>query len=103
MVIDQWIDTSTSAGRIFFQILGSIAEFEHALMAERTRDGLARGRAGGQRPKLSPVRPGSPRRCTKRMAPMGGGLWVGAKQGPSTRRAERRYHHPHSLADQLVN
>ncbi len=43
---------------MFFQILDSIAEFEHALMAERTRDGLAaaraRGRTGGQRPKLSP-------------------------------------------------
>ncbi len=41
---------------MFFQILGSIAEFEHALMSERTRDGLAaaraRGRTGGQKPKL---------------------------------------------------
>ncbi len=58
MVIDQGIDTSTAVGRMFFQILGAIAEFEHALMAERTRDGLAaaraRGRTGGQRPKLSP-------------------------------------------------
>jgi DNA invertase Pin-like site-specific DNA recombinase len=43
---------------MFFQILGSIAEFEHALMSERTRDGLqaarARGRTGGQKPKLGP-------------------------------------------------
>jgi DNA invertase Pin-like site-specific DNA recombinase len=58
VVIDQGIDTSTPVGRMFFQILGAIAEFEHALMAERTRDGLAaaraRGRTGGQRPKLSP-------------------------------------------------
>ncbi len=57
VVIDQGIDTSTPVGRMFFQILGAIAEFEHALMAERTRDGLAaaraRGRTGGQRPKLS--------------------------------------------------
>ncbi|MFE3755711.1 recombinase family protein [Nocardia tengchongensis] len=41
VVLDQGIDTSTAAGRIFFQILGAIAEFEHALMSERTRDGLA--------------------------------------------------------------
>ncbi|MGX6607457.1 recombinase family protein [Micromonosporaceae bacterium Da 78-11] len=45
-------------GRKFFQILGSIAEFEHALMSERTIDGLAaaraRGRTGGQKPKLIP-------------------------------------------------
>ena len=49
-------DTSTAVGRMFFQILGSIAEFEHALMSERTLDGLAaaraRGRTGGQKPKL---------------------------------------------------
>jgi DNA invertase Pin-like site-specific DNA recombinase len=43
---------------MFFQILGAIAEFEHALMSERTLDGLeaarARGRTGGQKPKLGP-------------------------------------------------
>lgn len=58
VVLDQGIDTSTAAGRMFFQILGSIAEFEHALMSERTLDGLAaaraRGRTGGQKPKLGP-------------------------------------------------
>lgn len=55
---DQGVDTSTPAGRMFFQIIGSIAEFEHALMSERTRDGLAaaraRGRTGGQKPKIGP-------------------------------------------------
>lgn len=43
---------------MLFQILGAIAEFEHALMSERTQDGLAaaraRGRIGGQKPKLGP-------------------------------------------------
>lgn len=57
-VLDQGIDTSTAVGRMFFQILGAIAEFEHALMSERTMDGLeaarARGRTGGQKPKLGP-------------------------------------------------
>ena len=56
VVLDQGIDTSTAIGRMFFQILCSIAEFEHALMSERTMDGLAaaraRGRTGGQKPKL---------------------------------------------------
>ena len=56
MVLEQGIDMSTITGRMFFQILGSIAEFGHALMSERTRDGLAaaraRGRNGGQEPKL---------------------------------------------------
>ncbi|WP_424923077.1 recombinase family protein [Actinomadura rubrisoli] len=54
---DAGIDTSTAVGRMFFQILGAI-EFEHALMAERTLDGLeaarARGRTSGQKPKLGP-------------------------------------------------
>ncbi len=58
VVIDQGIDTSTPVGRLFFQIIGVIAEFEHALMSERTMDGLAaaraRGRTGGQKPKLGP-------------------------------------------------
>ena len=58
VVLDQGIDTSTAVGRMFFHILGAIAEFEHALMSERTMDGLAaaraRGRTGGQKPKLTP-------------------------------------------------
>jgi DNA invertase Pin-like site-specific DNA recombinase len=58
VVLDQGIDTSTAVGRLFFQIIGAIGEFEHALMRERTMDGLAaaraRGRTGGQKPKLSP-------------------------------------------------
>ncbi|MDQ2760155.1 MAG: recombinase family protein [Actinomycetota bacterium] len=56
VVLDQGIDTSTAVGTMFFHILGAIAEFEHALMSERTIDGLAaaraRGRTGGQKPKL---------------------------------------------------
>ncbi|MGW5112963.1 recombinase family protein [Nocardia sp. NPDC004123] len=30
VVLDQGIDTSTAIGPMFFQILGAIAEFEHA-------------------------------------------------------------------------
>lgn len=58
MLPASFIDTSTAIGRLFFQIVGAIAEFEHALMSERTMDGLAaaraRGRTGGQKPKLGP-------------------------------------------------
>ncbi len=58
VVLHQGIDTSTAIGRMFFHILGAIAEFEHELLSERTRDGLeaarARGRTGGQKPKLRP-------------------------------------------------
>ncbi|MCP4257925.1 MAG: recombinase family protein [Planctomycetes bacterium] len=48
------IDTTTSGGKLVFQIFGALAEFEHNLILERTQAGLAaaraRGRNGG-RPK----------------------------------------------------
>ena len=54
--ITEAIDTSTAGGRLVFHIFGSIAEFERALIRERTRAGLiaakARGRAGGRPAKL---------------------------------------------------
>lgn len=58
IVTDQSIDTSTPQGRMFFHILGAVAEFERELTAERTRDGLAaaraRGRVGGRKQALKP-------------------------------------------------
>lgn len=58
VVLSQGIDTSTPAGRMFFHILGAIAEFERSLIVERTRDGLeaarARGRVGGRKQALKP-------------------------------------------------
>lgn len=58
-VIDQGIDTSSPAGRLFFHLVAAIAEFERDLIIERTRDGLAaaraRGRVGGRKRKLSPA------------------------------------------------
>ena len=52
------IDTTTPAGRMMMQMVGAFAEFERAMLRERTRAGLeaARrdGRIGGRRPKLTP-------------------------------------------------
>jgi DNA invertase Pin-like site-specific DNA recombinase len=52
------IDTTPPPGRMLMQMVGSFAEFERAMIRERTRAGLvaarARGRVGGRRPKLSP-------------------------------------------------
>src|SRR3954463_10868563 len=51
------VDTSGPAGRMLMQMLGSFAEFERAMMRERTRAGLnaaaARGRKGGRQSKLT--------------------------------------------------
>jgi DNA invertase Pin-like site-specific DNA recombinase len=51
------IDTSSPAGRMMMQIVGSFAEFERAMLRERTKNGLLaarkEGRVGGRRPKLT--------------------------------------------------
>jgi DNA invertase Pin-like site-specific DNA recombinase len=56
-VIQQRIDTSTPAGKMFFHVIAAFAEFERDMISERTKDGLeaarARGRTGGRKPKLS--------------------------------------------------
>jgi DNA invertase Pin-like site-specific DNA recombinase len=52
------IDTTTAAGRMMMQMVGSFAEFERAMIRERTTAGLAQaraeGRVGGRRRKLDP-------------------------------------------------
>ena len=51
------IDTTTPAGRMMMQMVGSFAEFERAMIRERTSAGLAEaraaGRIGGRRAKLT--------------------------------------------------
>jgi DNA invertase Pin-like site-specific DNA recombinase len=47
IVVDQGIDTSTPSGRLLFNVLGSIAEFERDLIRERTRAGLKAARKRG--------------------------------------------------------
>jgi DNA invertase Pin-like site-specific DNA recombinase len=51
------IDTTTPAGRMMMQMVGAFAEFERAMIRERTGAGLAQaraeGRIGGRRRKLS--------------------------------------------------
>ncbi len=51
------IDTTTPAGLMMMQMVGAFAEFERAMLRERTKAGLEsarqNGRIGGRRPKLS--------------------------------------------------
>ncbi len=42
------IDTTTAAGRMMMQMVGSFAEFERAMIRERTQAGLAAARAAGR-------------------------------------------------------
>lgn len=53
--LQEAIDTTTSGGKLVFQIFGALAEFERNLIRERTQAGLeaarARGRKGG-RPRI---------------------------------------------------
>src|SRR5271166_629163 len=52
------IDTTTAPGRMMMQMVAAFAEFERAMLRERTKAGLdaarKRGRIGGRRPKLRP-------------------------------------------------
>ncbi len=52
------VDTTTPAGRMMMQMVGAFAEFERAMLKERTKAGLdaarKEGRIGGRPPKLKP-------------------------------------------------
>ena len=58
VVLDQGIDTTTIYGRLQFNILAAIGEFEKGLIRERSREGREkakeRGVRFGAKPKLSP-------------------------------------------------
>jgi DNA invertase Pin-like site-specific DNA recombinase len=56
-VLDQNIDTSDAIGRLLFNMLGAIAQFETELRAERQMDGILKAKAQGvkfgRRPSLT--------------------------------------------------
>jgi len=55
--LTETIDTSSSGGRLVFHLMGAMAEFEHALISERTRAGMkvaqSNGRSIGRPPLLT--------------------------------------------------
>ena len=57
-VLDQSINTADATGRLLFNMLGAIAQFETELRAERQKDGIQkakeRGVQFGKRKKLGP-------------------------------------------------
>jgi DNA invertase Pin-like site-specific DNA recombinase len=56
--LDQPVDTTSPVGKLVFTILAAVAEFERALIIERTTQGLAaaraRGRMGGRSKGYTP-------------------------------------------------
>ncbi len=89
------IDTQTPAGRLQLHILGAIAEFERARIAERVTAGLARARQQGRRlgrpvrsiPEaiLAPVRGLPIREAAKRLgvSPTTAHRWLFQKTSPN--------------------
>ncbi len=57
--ITEAVDTTTAAGRMVMQVLGSFAEFEQSMVRKRTRVGLAAGRDRG-------VKVGRPAKLSRR-------------------------------------
>jgi DNA invertase Pin-like site-specific DNA recombinase len=55
---EQPVDTSTAAGKAFFQMLGVFAEFETNLRRERQMEGIAKAKANGvykgRKPSIDP-------------------------------------------------
>src|SRR5499433_2752878 len=47
-ILDMGVDTGTPTGRLFLNIVGSIAEFEREIMLERQREGIAAAKAAGR-------------------------------------------------------
>ncbi len=63
------IDTSSSSGRLVFHMMGAMAEFERAIIAERTKAGMEaariRGSQIGRRPSMSPEQIEAARRAVE--------------------------------------
>lgn len=65
------IDTDTASGRLLFHVMGALAEFERALISERTRAGMAAARRRGA--KLGRPRRLAPQEVETALAVYGAG------------------------------
>jgi DNA invertase Pin-like site-specific DNA recombinase len=54
---DRHIDTTTPSGKLVFQVIGAVAEFERELIRERVRAGLENARRKGKRLGRKPFPP----------------------------------------------
>src|SRR5450755_5194078 len=85
----QGLDTSTTAGKAMFQMLGVFAEFERGIIRERVNAGLARARASGIKLGRRPVKPAVEARIRRLRAKGDGILKIGKKLGIGTSVVQR--------------
>ena len=85
----QGLDTSTTAGKAMFQMLGVFAEFERGIIRERVNAGLARARANGIKLGRRPVKPAVEARIRQLRARGDGILKISKKLGIGTSVVQR--------------
>src|SRR4051794_12492615 len=85
----QGLDTSTSAGKAMFQMLGVFAEFERGIIRDRVNDGLARARAKGTKLGGRTVKPSIEARIRELKAAGMGVLKIGRTVGVGTSVVQR--------------
>jgi DNA invertase Pin-like site-specific DNA recombinase len=85
----QGLDTSTTAGKAMFQMLGVFAEFERGIIRERVNAGLALARANGTRLGRRPVKPAVEARIRQLRAKGDGILKIGRTLGIGTSVVQR--------------
>ena len=85
----QGLDTTTSAGKAMFQMLGVFAEFERGIIRERVNAGLARARANGTKLGRRRVKPSMEARILELRDAGDGILKIGKKLGIGTSVVQR--------------
>jgi DNA invertase Pin-like site-specific DNA recombinase len=85
----QGLDTSTTAGKAMFQMLGVFAEFERGIITERINAGLARARANGTKLGRRPVKLAVEARIRQLRAKGAGILKIGRTLGIGTGTVQR--------------
>src|SRR5271169_1867587 len=85
----QGLDTSTTAGRAMFQMLGVFAEFERGIIRERINAGLARAREKGVVLGRRPTAPAVEKRIRRLRAKGTGILKIGRTLGIGTSAVQR--------------
>lgn len=54
-VLNLRMDTDTPTGKLIFNVLGSVAQFEREMMLERQREGIAKAKADGKYQGRKPI------------------------------------------------